>query len=90
MAVMFGFSLPKLLALAAILGIVWYGFKLIGRFDQRRRQQVKAAPRGPAAATGTAEPGSVGAAEEMVQCPVCQIYLAARSAERCDRPDCPY
>ena len=31
------FSISKLLALAAIIGLVWFGFRLIGRLDAARK-----------------------------------------------------
>ena len=34
---MFGFSIQKLLVLAAIIGAVWYGFKFLSRLDQARK-----------------------------------------------------
>jgi uncharacterized protein len=90
---MFGFSLQKLLVLAAIVGAVWYGFKLVSRLQEARRLEAeadagerrKAAKRGPSGAKDAA-----AKAEDMVQCPVCRTYVAARSAGSCGRPDCPY
>ncbi len=95
---MFGFSLQKLLVLAAVIALVWYGFKFIGRLqDQRRadggpngglgaRPPRRSRRRGAASA---AEP-RVQDAEDMVACPVCQAYVQARGTTRCDRSDCPY
>lgn len=34
------FSLSKILALAAIIAVVWYGFKLVGRLDRARKDKV--------------------------------------------------
>lgn len=34
------FTLPKLLALAAIIGAVWYGFKFVGRLDEARKRKM--------------------------------------------------
>ena len=90
---MFGFSLQKLLVLAAVVGAVWYGFKLVSRLQEARKLEAEAqagnrrsaARRGAGGAKGTN-----AATEEMVQCPVCQTYVAARSASSCGRPDCPY
>jgi hypothetical protein len=42
------FSISKILALVAILGAVWYGFKLIGRLDEARRRKEEVAKRGTA------------------------------------------
>jgi uncharacterized protein len=85
---MFGFSLQKLLVLAAIVGAVWYGFKLVSRLQAARKleqKQRRAARRGAEGAGAPAE-----GAEDMVQCPVCQIFVAARAAGNCGRADCPY
>ncbi len=91
MAAMFGFSLQKLLVLAAILGAVWYAFKFIGRLDQRRKRALKTRRQGGNGETAGGETaGSVARAEEMVQCPVCQVYVAAGGAGNCGREDCPY
>ena len=90
---MFGFSLQKLLVLAAIVGAVWYGFKLVGRLQEARRLEAEAQARGrPSAArrnTAGAK-GQTATTEEMVQCPVCKTYVAARSTDNCGRADCPY
>ncbi len=91
---MFGFSLQKLLVLAAVIALVWYGFKFVGRLQDQRKADggLGARPprrpkrRGAAPAT---EPRAQDA-EDMVACPVCQAYVQARGATRCDRSDCPY
>ncbi len=90
---MFGCSLQKLLVLAAIVGAVWYGFKLVSRLQEARKleqtaragKKKRAARRGADGAKSPAE-----GVEDMVQCPVCQIYVAAGAAGNCGRPDCPY
>ncbi len=89
---MFGFSLQKLLVLAAIVGAVWYGLKLVGRLQEARRLESEAQARGRPGAARRAGGGGKGqaATEEMVQCPVCKTYVAARSADGCGRSDCPY
>lgn len=88
---MFGFSLYKLLVLAAILGAIWYAFKFIGRLDQRRKRALKTRREGANVETAGGETaGGVARAEEMVQCPVCQVYVAAGGAGHCGREDCPY
>ena len=90
---MFGFSLQKLLVLAAIVGAVWYGFKLVSRLQEARKLEEKAAAgnrRKTSRQDAAGAKGAAGTAEDMVQCPVCQTYVAARSAGNCGRPDCPY
>jgi uncharacterized protein len=76
---MFGFSLPKLIVLAAIIAAVWYGFKFLGRLEAKRKAEIKAGKKA----------GGSGEAQNMILCPVCDIYVAAGAAS-CDRGDCPY
>ncbi len=79
---MFGFSLQKIMLLAAIIAAVWYGFKFITRMQEAReleaknagRRMSKPGRRGPAKA-------SEGEAEAMIECPVCKTYVAARAAD---------
>lgn len=91
---MLGFSLQKILVLVAVVGAVWYGFKLISRLQEARDLEVRGQANGarrpgkgrPAKGSG----GSDAQPEDLIQCPVCATYVAARGAGRCDRSDCPY
>jgi len=85
---MFGFSLAKLLVLAAIIGAVWYGFKYYTRIEAKRAAERLKGGRGGAKRRARRE--SVEDAETMVQCPVCQVYQPAGDTAACDRADCPY
>ncbi len=96
---MLGFSIQKLLVLAAIIGAVWYGFRFVGRLQQARDAEAKAggAKGGNlgdqvrdwvAGRKGGADAG--GEAEDLVQCPKCGAYVTARGATSCGRSDCPY
>ena len=100
---MFGFSLQKLLVLAAIIGAVWYGFKLVSRLQEARdlEQRKPGGSKPGGSEPGRQKPGGIWrwasrakepdqAAEDMVQCPVCKTYVAARGSSSCGRPDCPY
>ena len=91
---MFGFSLQKLLVLAAIVLAVWYGFKWIGRLQQQRDAEAgvsRRKSRWPGAFRRAAkEPEPQDAAEELTPCRVCGAYVAARGAANCGRADCPY
>lgn len=49
-------SISKILALAAILGAIWFGFRLIGRLDAARKQKVDRRDPGPAGAGPAGEP----------------------------------
>lgn len=75
-------SMQKLLVLALILLAVWYGFKWIGRLDAARRSSVRQ-DRSNASSRRVA-------AEDMVKCPSCAVYVSPRGASACGRPDCPY
>ena len=77
------FSLPKLIALAAILYALWYGLRWAARInriartvEQAHREQTKPAP------------AAVAKTQELVACPVCGTYVAPR-APSCGRADCP-
>ena len=85
---MFGFSLAKLLVLAAIIGAVWFGFKYYTRIEAKRAaDRLKSGQRRP---RRSAKRESVEDAETMVQCPVCKVYQPAGDTAPCDRADCPY
>lgn len=77
---MLGFSLPKILVLAALVAAAWYFFKFI----ERRNKMAKKVKDDPA--DGTAKPVD---AMDMLACSVCGDYVAAGAAS-CGRSDCPY
>lgn len=83
---MFGFSLPKLLVLAAIIFAVWQGFKYLKRRqevqDKNRHEKVREARK---ETQGSAEP-----VEDMVRCSVCDSFVAGVGPKSCGRSDCPY
>ncbi|MDJ0611795.1 MAG: hypothetical protein QNJ67_22675 [Kiloniellales bacterium] len=85
------FSLQKLLLLAALVGAVWYGFKLVSRLQEARQldRSVKSQRR-PVKGGGDGGKAERKEAEEMVRCPVCEAFVAARAQSSCGRPDCPY
>ncbi|GIK98031.1 MAG: hypothetical protein BroJett029_22400 [Alphaproteobacteria bacterium] len=76
-------SLGKLLVLAAIIALVWFGFRLLSRLEKARKEQAQVARPSRKAA----KPSVV---EDTVKCPVCSAYVAARGAGSCGRADCPY
>ncbi len=87
---MFGFSVSKLMVLAGIVAAVWYGFKFVGRLEQARKDAAKTAKTtASGGATASAKSATSRDVEEMVSCPVCGDYVAARGASACDRTDCP-
>lgn len=89
---MLGFSLQKLLVLAAVVVAVWYGFKFLSRLEQQRKSEAQVAQREAARRAKQAASGSGGAeaAEEMVLCSACGAYVPQRGTRSCGRADCPY
>lgn len=79
------FSASKLLVLALIIAVVWYGFKLISR----RNQNVGARqPRGHIGARRRETPDPD--VQDMESCPVCGTFVPNASAKACGRDGCPY
>ncbi len=73
------FSLPKLLTLAVIIAVVWYGFKLVGTLDKRRKEAER---RRAAAEDGTATKPRIDA-EDLVPCPKCGTYVTPGADHDC-------
>lgn len=80
---MFGLpSIGKLMVLAAILGAVWYGFKMVGRMQQSRDAQNR---QKKAESNGSSKPvkDQGDGALDMVQCPACKAYIPPDSKCHC-------
>jgi len=75
---MFGFG--KILVLAVIIVAVWYGFKLVGRLQQKRQEELEDARREEESKT----------AGDMVKCPQCDAFVVANGAANCGKFECPY
>ncbi len=75
---MFGFSLPKLLILIALIAVVWYGFKAAGRVSRRREAQAEQAEQAPRKKRFKFR------AKDMVQCPKCKAYTASLDSHSCE------
>jgi len=77
-------SLGKLMILGAVLVLVWYGFKFLGRLQNARETEA-------ALRQGQKKPeksGSKPKAErpvEMVPCPKCGAYIPAGGNCSCDQ-----
>ncbi len=71
--------LQKLLLLAALMAIVWYGFKFVGRINQQRQQKI-----------AKDEEMARKGVTDTVQCPVCDAYIAEGLKSHCGKPECPY
>ena len=65
----------KLIVLIAIVGAVWYGFKMIGRRNMNRQAE-------------DSQPDRVEG-EDMTACSVCGTYVTANPSS-CGRDACPY
>lgn len=80
-------SLSKILTLIVILVAVWYGFRLIGRFQ---KQRIDALRRNGGADANAKRPATKGAAasQDMVKCAVCGVYTAPDGG-KCGTPGCP-
>ena len=77
---MFGFSFMKLLVLAAIITAVWYGFKMMTKITEDRKDRVD----------NLRKSASRPTTEDMVACPECGTFVAANSSSKCERANCPY
>lgn len=77
---MLGFSLPKLIVLAAIIAAIWYGYKFIGRLQAAAKTKV------PGDDTDSVIPDAV----DMVKCDTCGDFVAAKGSRSCGKEGCPY
>ena len=90
---MFGLpSLQKLIVLAVVVAVVWYGFKFLGRLQQARKEEAKlreaqgGKPARKADSRKAAkEAGGQGQVEDLVQCPGCGAYVQAGTTCDCGR-----
>ena len=79
----------KILLTAAVVAIIWFGFKHMGRMAELRRRDAANPPRPSAEPQGGDHRGPAEA-ETMVECRVCGTWQPSRSARSCGRSDCPY
>jgi uncharacterized protein len=83
---MLGFSLPKLIVLIIIVVVVWKVFNWGKRINRRRAREEEVEQEH---LTRT-PPKAASGAEDMIRCPVCDVYITALGARHCGRADCPY
>ena len=76
---MFGFSLSKLVVLAALIAAVWYGL----RWVQRRQQMQGGAER------DRVEDAEAPSSQDLIACTQCGVFFSAEAKPSCDRADCP-
>lgn len=84
---MFGISLTKLLFTAAVIALIWYAFKWLGRVRLQRKAALRARVRKESAAARSSPSAK---AQDMIACPTCGDYVAAGAASDCGRAGCPY
>ncbi|HMA14443.1 MAG TPA: hypothetical protein VKP12_06645 [Kiloniellaceae bacterium] len=84
---MFGLpSLQKLIVLALVVAVVWYGFRFLGRLQKARKEEAKLRQQqGPQPAKKAARDDAKGAVEDLVPCPSCGAYVRAGSTCSCGR-----
>ena len=83
---MFGLSLSKLILLALIVAIVWYGYRYMQRIEAVRRALRDELLR----RQGAARQSPPAEAEDLVKCATCGAYVPSHHASACGRPDCPW
>ncbi|TAN55557.1 MAG: hypothetical protein EPN26_05215 [Rhodospirillales bacterium] len=80
----------KVLFLALLAVIAWYGFKLV---DRRNRMREELASRMAEAVRRSQPPASHTPsieADDLSACPVCGTFGVPGRVKNCGRPDCPY
>jgi hypothetical protein len=83
---MFGLSVTKLLLLAILVLIVWYGFKYAARVDAvKQALRAEALRRGGREARAPKRP-----VEDLVKCQRCGAFVAAQGTANCGKPQCPW
>ncbi len=85
---MLGLSLGKLLLLAILIAIVWYGFKYAARIEAVK-QSVRAEALRRRQGGGDMRPPP-RPVEDLVKCRQCGSYVAAQGAANCGKPGCPW
>jgi hypothetical protein len=83
---MLGLSLGKLIVLALLVLIVWYGFKYVQRVEDVRRMLRREIER----RRGQPQQKRTVVAEDLVKCTRCGAYVATGSRSSCGRADCPW
>jgi uncharacterized protein len=87
---MFGLSFAKVLVLAIVISVVWFGFRWFQRWEKEQAaRNATGAPRARDQSRGGGDARQLGA-EDMVACNVCGAYVAPRSATSCGKANCPY
>lgn len=85
-------SLGKLLFLALVIAVVWFGWRWYARVGAIGRERLEERRRRSATARRPTAPEGRPAldAEDMEKCPECGAWVVPRSAQSCGRGACPY
>ena len=79
----------KILVTAAIILVIWYGFKFVGRVAEVKESKERNIPKGGGGkAPSKANEG--GETVDLVACKVCGDYVSSAKTVSCGRDDCPY
>ena len=84
---MFGLSVTKLLLLAILIVIVWYGFKYAARVEAVKQALRSEMPRRRDSGDMRRSKRPV---EDLVKCQRCGAFVAAQGATNCGKPQCPW
>lgn len=78
--------MQKLIVLALVVAVVWYGFRFLGRLQKARKEEAKLRERqGAQPARSAARDDGNGTIEDLVPCPSCGAYVRAGSTCSCGR-----
>ena len=80
-------SIGKILVIVAVILLVWYGFKLVGHLDRKRKEAARVQNKSAGRTRRGAQQGPV--VHDLVKCPACGSYVTGPIAGTCGRPGCP-
>lgn len=81
------FSISKIAVLIAIIAVVIGFFKLVGNMEKLKKRADNLAKNRSKTAPNKAQADDV---EDLMQCRVCNTFVASKGAKACGREDCPY
>lgn len=76
---MLGFSLQKLIVLAAVIAIAWYGFKWLSRYQQVQKDKKRETER----LNRKRKPAAKPASQDLEACTRCGAFVPAGSTHDC-------
>lgn len=88
---MFGLSFGKLLLLAILIMIVWYGFKYAARIEAvKQALRAEALRRRQGAGRDGAMRPAARPVEDLVKCGHCGSFVSSVGAANCGKAQCPW